>query len=296
MKWIGLWVNGPFTSSGRTPQQEQLTKASGDAAIIAHLHDVTRAVHYGFSRKELLKMASGSSEAGGFTCCVPGCNNNSKKHKGKFSFYNFPGDQNLRKQWLHNISRKDFHPTTGHRVCSGHFEGGFKTYQNKVPTVFPLQKSHSKVANAPRRLLVRHNEEEIQEETEENDLMCPEENQIDTNHCNNEPSVEEKIIELRQQITALKSQYSKLECELRFELDKFKSSNDDMQYYTGMENHAQFKALYDFLDGNVNACSRLNYWSSNNSNLQLDSLEKRGKKCTLLPIDELFFDHGTTKS
>ena len=92
------------------------------------------------------------------------------------------------------------------------------------------------------------------------------------------------IIELRQQITALKSRYSKLESELRFELDKFKSSNDDMQYYTGMENHAQFKALYDFLDGNVNACSRLNYWGSNNSNLQLDGLEKRGKKCTLLPV------------
>ncbi|CAH3117632.1 unnamed protein product [Porites lobata] len=234
-------------------------------------------------------MASGSSEAGGFTCCVPGCYNNSKKHKGKFSFYNFPGDQNLRRQWLHNISRKDFRPTTRHRVCSAHFEGGSKTYQNNVPTVFPLQKSHPKVIKTPRRLLVRHKEEEIQEETEENKPTCPEENQIDsTNHCNNEPSLEDQIIELRQQIAALESRNSKLECELRFGLEKFKSSDDDMQYYTGMENYAQFKALYDFLDGGVNACSRLNYWGSNNSNLQLDSLEKRGKKRTLLPIDELF--------
>ena len=151
--------------------------------------------------KRVLKMASGSSEAGGFTCCVPGCYNNSKKHKGKFSFYNFPGDQNLRRQWLHNISRKDFRPTTGHRVCSAHFEGGSKTYQNNVPTVFPLQKSHPKVIKTPRRLLVRHKEEEIQEETEENKPTCPEENQIDsTNHCNNEPSLEDQIIELRQQI------------------------------------------------------------------------------------------------
>ena len=61
-----------------------------------------------------------------------------------------------------------------------------------------------------------------------------------------------------------------------------------MQYYIGMENRAQFKALYDFLDGGVNACSRLNYLGSNNSNLQLDGLEKRGKKRTLLPIDDLF--------
>ena len=239
--------------------------------------------------KRVLKMASGSSEAGGFTCCVPGCYNNSKKHKGKFSFYNFPGDQNLRRQWLHNISRKDFRPTTGHRVCSAHFEGGSKTYQNNVPTVFPLQKSHPKVIKTPRRLLVRHKEEEIQEETDENEPTCPEENQIDsTNHCNNEPSLEDQIIELRQQIAALESRNSKLECELRFGLEKFKSSDDDMQYYTGMENYAQFKALYDFLDGGVNACSRLNYWGSNNSNLQLDSLEKRGKNALFFRLMNFF--------
>ena len=83
-----------------------------------------------------------------------------EKHKGKFSFYNLPGDQNLRRQWLHNISRKDFRPTTGHRVSGAHLEGGSKTYQNDVPTVF-----HPEVIKTPRRLLVRHKEEEIQEDT-----------------------------------------------------------------------------------------------------------------------------------
>ena len=83
-----------------------------------------------------------------------------EKHKGKFSFYNLPGDQNLRRQWLHNISRKDFRPTTGHRVSGAHLEGGSKTYQNDVPTVF-----HPEVIKTPRRLLVRHKEEEIQEGT-----------------------------------------------------------------------------------------------------------------------------------
>ena len=78
-----------------------------------------------------------------------------EKHKGKFSFYNLPGDQNLRRQWLHKISRKDFRPTTGHRVSGAHLEGGSKTYQNDVPTVFPLQKSHPEVIKTPRRLLVR---------------------------------------------------------------------------------------------------------------------------------------------
>ena len=112
-------------------------------------------MHYDCSSEEVSKMASGSSEAGGFTCCVPGCYNNSEKHKGKFSFYNLPGDQNLRRQWFHNISRKDFRPTTGHRVSGAHLEGGSKSYQNDVPTVFPLQKSHPEVIKTPRRLLVR---------------------------------------------------------------------------------------------------------------------------------------------
>ena len=80
---------------------------------------------------------------GGYTCCIPGCFSNSKKHKGQFSFYVFPKDPKLRRKWLLNISRKNFSPTTGHRVCSAHFLGGkLKSYQNAVPTVFPLF-SHS---------------------------------------------------------------------------------------------------------------------------------------------------------
>ena len=143
-----------------------------------------------------------------------------------------------------------------------------------------LYKSLTLVIKTPRRLLVRHKEEEIQEETEENEPTCPEENQIDsTNHCNNEPSLEDQIIELRQQIAALESRNSKLECKLRFGLEKD---------YTGMENYAQFKALYDFLDGGVNACSRLNYWGSNNLNLQLDSLEKRGKNALFFRLMNFF--------
>ena len=31
-----------------------------------------------------------------------------------------------RRRWLHSISRKNFKPTTGHRVCSLHFKGGKK--------------------------------------------------------------------------------------------------------------------------------------------------------------------------
>ena len=76
------------------------------------------------------------SVGGGFTCCVPQCYNNSKRDKD-LSFYVIPKDKELRKIWLSMISRKNFIPTTAHRVCSAHFKDGNKTYMNNVPTVVP---------------------------------------------------------------------------------------------------------------------------------------------------------------
>ncbi|XP_043563018.1 THAP domain-containing protein 11 [Chiloscyllium plagiosum] len=81
----------------------------------------------------------------GFTCCVPGCYNNSHRDR-ELRFYTFPKDEEQRRLWLQNISRtgvtgcfSTFYPTTGHRVCSAHFPGGRKTYSVKVPTIFPLR-------------------------------------------------------------------------------------------------------------------------------------------------------------
>lgn len=81
----------------------------------------------------------------GFTCCVPGCYNNSHRDKA-LHFYTFPKDAELRRLWLKNVSRagvsgcfSTFQPTTGHRVCSEHFPGGRKSYLVRVPTIFPLR-------------------------------------------------------------------------------------------------------------------------------------------------------------
>ena len=78
---------------------------------------------------------------GGFTCCVPGCFHNNNKNP-ELSFHAFPNGKSqeakeLRKKWIHLVSRKDFSPTTGHRVCSEHFPGGRKTYMNRLPTIVP---------------------------------------------------------------------------------------------------------------------------------------------------------------
>jgi len=91
-------------------------------------------------------MASHSD--GGFTCCVPGCFSNSKRDVN-LSFYGFPKEKKLRSCWLRKISQKNFSPSTGHQVCSLHFEGGKKTYMNNVPVIFPLAKSHLRPSSKP---------------------------------------------------------------------------------------------------------------------------------------------------
>ena len=81
--------------------------------------------------------AKRSGGHGGFTCCVPGCFSNNKKNPELF-FYNFLNCNSqesidLQKKWINLISRKDFSPMSGHRVCSSHFPGGKKSYMNKLP-------------------------------------------------------------------------------------------------------------------------------------------------------------------
>ncbi|CAN7942884.1 unnamed protein product [Ixodes hexagonus] len=111
---------------------------------------------------------------GGFTCCVPGCFNNSTKHKD-LGFYVFPKENGLRQQWIRGVDRagqsgrfSKFDPTAGHRVCGVHFEGGKKTYMVRIPTIFPLKKQ--KVTK--RRPLTRM-QEPTTSTADEADTACP---------------------------------------------------------------------------------------------------------------------------
>ena len=70
----------------------------------------------------------------GFTCCVSLCYNYSKVNEG-LCFYVIPKEPVLRKKWLHMIYRKKFNPSSSHCVCSEHFVGWEKTYENNVPTI-----------------------------------------------------------------------------------------------------------------------------------------------------------------
>ena len=43
-----------------------------------------------------------------------------EKKPSDISFFTFPKDTSVRKQWAHYCRRKDFIPGKGHRVCSVH--------------------------------------------------------------------------------------------------------------------------------------------------------------------------------
>ena len=205
------------------------------------------------------------------------------KHKGQFSFYVFPKDPKLRRKWLLNISRKNFSPTTGCRVCtcSARFLGG--------TTVFPLKKSHQRPKQKVRRLLIRHidtmMQDTVMESTQNNEIngVDKEESNEDKGKGSEIKSVNDldRLDAIKTCITLLEHEKQQLEQKItmaRFGIERFALSDSDMQFYTGLDNYLQFKALFDFLDGNCCACSRLNYWGSNNCNFQLQDLEKRGKK------------------
>ena len=73
---------------------------------------------------------------GGITCCVPECFINSLRNP-ELSCYVIPNGsskekQEVRKRWLHLISRKSFHPGPGHRVCSEHFVGGKDLHEQRA--------------------------------------------------------------------------------------------------------------------------------------------------------------------
>lgn len=84
-------------------------------------------------------------------CCVLLCTKKDKQDKDtgkKISFFRFPDDLNLRKQWIHAIRRdvgKDFSIMQGTRVYSRHFKpedfkkslnGRISPKPGAVPSIF----------------------------------------------------------------------------------------------------------------------------------------------------------------
>ncbi|KXJ07684.1 uncharacterized protein LOC110250208 [Exaiptasia diaphana] len=239
------------------------------------------------SRRKKHKKKSG----GGTACCVPTCKNSTKRNSN-LSFHKFPKAKKLRSEWVHLIGRKDFVPNEHHRVCSEHFPGGKKSYINNVPTVTPkkLQLTKSK----PRATFKCRNRIPITQLAGTNCTSTNSQVEVDSN-SENKPTVEDlehQIARLENELRSIKEEHEREVSDLKVQLkqaklslDRFKESGSDIEFYTGFSNYSNFKAFFKFLSS---ACLKSHYIGSKNGDLQPEQQEKRGRKRSLSPEEELF--------
>ena len=71
---------------------------------------------------------------------------------------------------------------------------------------------------------------------------------------------------------------------LKFGLQRFAGSDEDIQFYTGFPNYKTLTCFYEFL---LPAATQLNYWGSGNADNGSENM-KCGPSRKLQPIDELF--------
>ena len=83
------------------------------------------------------------------------------------------------------LDSKDFNPTSGHRVCSEHFEGGIKTCMNNVPTITP--KTENMVKPKPRPTVRARNRDVLSEADVNIDTTITEMMGVDNEYFSNDP-------------------------------------------------------------------------------------------------------------
>ncbi|XP_065650766.1 uncharacterized protein LOC136078877 [Hydra vulgaris] len=234
-----------------------------------------------------------SSTSGGCTCCVPNCFNNSKRNKN-LSFYVIPKEKVLRKLWLAKISRKDFSPSSSHRVCSAHFQGNKKTYMNNVPTIIP--KTVKLTARVPRKT---KNSLGLIHKT----IQIPYSEELSTPVLSYEETLKQENKILKDQIEDIIKEKQALEntqkeaiCKLndkillsQFTVERFKHNKEHFKFYTGFENFELFKVVMKFLEPEIYS---LNYWGSMSTvadDLSENSSSKTRGRSRILNVEEEFF-------
>ena len=210
---------------------------------------------------------------GGYTCCVPGCYTNTKKNR-ELSFHKFPMEKSIREKWVNAIKRKNFYPSEHHHVYSQHFHGGKKQGSTDVPAIFPLL-PQPKQRKAP---MLRA-------------AVLPREKKTKTETCVMAKPLADALVEevsyLYQLVSHVDSDRVSLKQEqdnLKFGLQRFAGSDEDIRFYTGFPNYKTLTSFYEFL---LPAATQLNYWGSGNADNGSENM-KCGPSRKLQPIDELF--------
>ena len=236
--------------------------------------------------------------SGGITCCVPGCQNNSLKHR-HLSFYVIPKEEELRKRWLHKISRmresnKKFVPTSTHRVCSEHFVGGKKTYMNNVPTIVP--KTIKPTENKPRNTMNSSGAKRCILSPIRPDVTSNIETQLTLEEELNQQlskltkEIEDLKLSYEMEVTKLKTEISTLNDanqSMSFSVDRFKHNEAHFKFYTGLGSYKVFKILLNYLE--PAASSLIYHGSSTNMEKTMKENPSKCGRARKLNTEEEFF-------
>ena len=81
-------------------------------------------------------------------CCVPYCHASSTRHT-RLSWHRLPKDKEIKRQWAVLIRNDTLRvDSNGTSVCGLHFLGGRKTYDIRLPSIFPWTPEWTDVVNA----------------------------------------------------------------------------------------------------------------------------------------------------
>ena len=81
-------------------------------------------------------------------CCVPYCHASSTRHT-RLSWHRLPKDKEIKRQWAALIRNDTLRvDSNGTSVCGLHFLGGRKTYDTRLPSIFPWTPEWTDVVNA----------------------------------------------------------------------------------------------------------------------------------------------------
>ena len=167
----------------------------------------------------------------------------------------------LRKRWISLISRKDFTPTKGHRVCSEHFRGGQKTSMNNLPVIVPkttrptvskprsITKSRNRDPNVQWKSASRNGNHKLEgntsnaaeRESDNGDEVAALKAQFDSLNLKHEEEMEkaqQKISLLQTENKLMKEKTAKISFPLRA-----KNDCEKLHFDTGLNDYETFKIL-----------------------------------------------------
>ena len=210
---------------------------------------------------------------GKFSCCVPGCTNNWRNSPEK-KFHTLPSDAKVRRLYEKLIRNENLKLNAQHtRICGDHFPDGERMCRTQLPSIFPEKQrviekhevpSTTKKIRKGLEACELRSEDVFAEEIENNvsDNEVPVSEDIDFVVCIDQAGQTEdfrdledlkaKIETLNKEIEALNEENEDLKKNIRetnskpkFDIEDYKSSDEDISFYTGFPNYDTLILCFD---------------------------------------------------